>query len=143
MKRNAGFTLIELMIVTEIIAIIAAMALPNFVRARVQSNESTAAANLRTILDAQIAYNSAHNVYAPDFEALTTPTPPFLSGGDWAAARTGYVYRMEVQPGSFAAYATPQEFGQTGWRGFFIDPSGIVRSELGAEATASSTPLGG
>lgn len=141
-KRNAGFTLIELMIVTEIIGIIVAIAVPNYIRTRVQSNEAAAVANLRTMLDAQVSYHSANSTYAENFDSLTNATPPYLSGGNWEAPRNGYTYRIGGGSSTFSAQATPLEFGSTGWRGFFVDSSGIIRYQNGAEATEESSPLG-
>ena len=56
MRRNRGFSLIELLIVVGIILVIAAIAIPNLMRARIAANESAAASQLRTLNTAQIAY---------------------------------------------------------------------------------------
>ena len=60
--KNKGFTLIELMIVVAIIAIIAAIAIPNLLRSRLQSNEAAAIGNLKTIVGAQTAFAAATSV---------------------------------------------------------------------------------
>jgi prepilin-type N-terminal cleavage/methylation domain-containing protein len=139
-NRNAGFTLIELMIVVEIIAVIMAIAIPSYLRTRLQANESSAVGNLRAIMDAQTAYHGANNRYAQNFDELTDGTPPFLNG-DWDGARSGYAYRIDATPQFFTAHANPVEFGRTGWHGFLIDGSGVTRYEQGAEATAASQSL--
>lgn len=138
MKDNRGFTLIELMIVIEIIAIAAAIALPSYMRTRMQTNEAAAVSSLRVILDAETSYNTQYNEYATDITLLTDDNPPFLSGGDWTQPRNGYNYRVEGEPTNFVAMATPVEYDVTGWHGFRIDASGAIRFERGAEPTADS-----
>jgi prepilin-type N-terminal cleavage/methylation domain-containing protein len=141
MKKNTGFTLIELMIVVAIIAIIAAIAIPNLLRSRMQSNESASIGNLRTINGAEVAFHSANNQYAITFDELTTATPPFLDG-DWAAAKSGYNFVLGGTVNNFSANADPVVAGTTGNRYFFVDASGVLRFSTTGTADVSSTPLG-
>jgi prepilin-type N-terminal cleavage/methylation domain-containing protein len=140
-RKSQGFTLIELMIVVAIIAIIAAIAIPNLLRSRMQSNESAAVGNLRTIVGAQTAYQAANYEYATDFAQLTGATPPFLDG-DWAAPKSGYNYVLGGTNQNFSANANAVEYGVTGSKGFFTDASGVIRFNDGADADAASPVLG-
>ena len=140
MKQKHGFTLIELMIVVAIIAIIAAIAIPNLLRSKMQSNESAAIGNLKTIVGSQVAYHSANNAYSTDFASLTGATPPFLDG-DWSVAKSGYSYTMGGTVDDFTCNADPTTMDKTGSRGFFVDSSGTIRGADGAVADASSSPI--
>ena len=140
-NKKAGFTLIELMIVVAIIAIIAAIAIPNLLRSRIQSNESAAIGNLRTVIGAQVAYMASENAYSTDFVTLTGATPPYLEG-DWAATKSGYNFVMGGDAMNFACNANAASYGVTGGRGFFTDASGVIRFADGADADATGTPIG-
>ena len=139
--KKKGFTLIELMIVVAIIAIIAAIAIPNLLRSRMQSNESSAIGNLRTIIGAEVAYNAANSIYAITFPEMTGATPPFLDG-DWSKTKSGYNFVMGGTTQNFSANGNAATYGTTGNRGFFTDASGVIRYANGADATAAGTPIG-
>jgi len=151
--KKSGFTLIELMIVVAIIAIIAAIAIPNLLRSRMAANEASAIGSLRTISSAQIQFQAANIITsAPgsfgSFTQLFNQTPPFIDAvlGVSAPVKSGYGFVMNaVTPSSataasFTATADPLS-DNTGTRHFFVDESGLVTFNNTQTATAGDNPL--
>jgi len=133
MKNRRGFTLVEIMIVVAIIALLAAIAIPNLLRARLQANESAAQAALKTVATAEVTWRSANPDYASLAE-LGSPTtgPPYIDAVLMAGTKNGYVFSVpDVVTGSdaFVCNAVPANPNVSGVRHFCITEDGVVRAD--------------
>ena len=155
-KRSAGFSLIELLIVVAVILIIAAIAIPNFVRSRERANEASAVANLRDITTAQVVYSTTYGIgYAPALTNLggNSLTPDSTQSGLIdsvlsSGVKTGYTYTYNIIAtdinGNVQAYslnADPVSPGTTGDRHFYTDQSAVIRQNLTGSAGAGDSPI--
>lgn len=157
MRKQKGFSLIELLIVVAIILIIASIAIPNLLRARMNANEAAAVQAVRTINTAQIEYNSSYPTvgFAASLAALggTSCTPPSSTGACLidtqlaSGTKNGYAFTLSGVNGTPAAtyqiIAAPISPNQTGIKYFCSFADAVPRSSITAIATcdASVTPL--
>ncbi|MDO8603394.1 MAG: type II secretion system protein [Candidatus Omnitrophota bacterium] len=135
LRSGRGFTLVEIMIVVAIISLLAAIAIPNLLRARHNANEAAAIAALRTVSTACESFRSAQTptTYPANLAALGSATPAYIDGGLAGAtaagtAKQGYFYTYAlVNANQFTCTASPAVSGTTGTRVFFVDESGVIR----------------
>src|ERR1700722_4278890 len=153
MRRTKGFSLIELLIVVAIILIIAAIAIPSFLRSRMAANESAAVASVRTLNTAEISYNSAYPSvgYSATMAALsgTTCTPPSSAGAcliDTALAggqRSGYSFTLTNVTGTpnstYNVIATPILWNYSGIQYFCSYADAVVRVSMATISTCDNT----
>jgi type II secretory pathway pseudopilin PulG len=137
--------------------IIAAIAIPNLLRARIAANEATAVSSVRVISTACTTYESIYKQYPPSLASLG---PPSAGGSDSSIAanlidaglatgrRHGYVFSYAPVSGRYGSAANqyvlsadPITQNTTGIRHFFVDESGVIRVEKRGSASRDSPPI--
>lgn len=108
MKNQNGFTLIELMVVVAIIALLATIAIPNLMKARMQANEASAQSTLKAIASSLENYYALNNQYPDDTTSLVGATPPYLNVDYFVpTGRNGYSYIAGLGSFSYEITAVP------------------------------------
>jgi prepilin-type N-terminal cleavage/methylation domain-containing protein len=158
-RREEGFSLIELLIVVAIILIIAAMAIPSLLRARISADEASAVGSIRAIHQAEISYQTSFPTsgFAPNLASLggaapCTPSPAsaclldnsLATASPGTGSKSGYVFQATGQTpingvnSEYTAGAAPLSYNNSGVRNFCANEDGVIRFNSGAQG---STPV--
>jgi type IV pilus assembly protein PilA len=147
-NQQKGFSLIELLIVVAIILIIASIAIPNLLRAKIAANEASAVGSMRTMNTASVAYSITYGNYPPSISSLGPSSTPSSTTADLidsvlaTGTKSGYSFAWSAGASnqSYAITATPVS-GTTGFRSFYTNQTGVIRASVSGTATAASSPL--
>ncbi|MFH1621914.1 MAG: DUF4190 domain-containing protein [Candidatus Omnitrophota bacterium] len=120
------------LIMLPIIAMLAAIAIPNLLRARHNANEAGAIYNMKVISTAAQSYNAVNDRFPENISELAYADPPYINKELASGAQYGYIFTIvdTNSDNAFLATAIPKEKGVTGTRSFCATDDGVIKQDL-------------
>jgi prepilin-type N-terminal cleavage/methylation domain-containing protein len=129
MKKTA-FTLIEVMFVVTLIAILATLAIPGIMQAKMNANQASAKSTLKGFSGALEQYMLTNGGYPTDINLVVGPNPPYYPENIIGQIRNGYTYGMdELNASTYAVWAAPIACRKTGSKRFVASPGNVISEE--------------
>ena len=126
-SNQQGFTLVEIMIVVAIIALLAAIAIPNLLRAKISANDALAKATIRSLSTASESFATANSGnYPGTITSLTGATPAYVNTAYCATTVSGYNYVCTMTSSTYTFAAVPVTVGTSGTTTYTITTGGIL-----------------
>ena len=128
-KFQRAFTLAEILIVVAVIALIAAIAIPNMVKARALANDSMAESTLTAVAKVMEQYRVSHDSYPTEMSDLTNVPPPYLNKDYSSGTYYGFSFVSTLGAGGYSLQANPVTPGVTGTKAYTVTTGGKISEE--------------
>ncbi|MEK7270461.1 MAG: prepilin-type N-terminal cleavage/methylation domain-containing protein [Planctomycetota bacterium] len=145
MGNRRGFTLTELMVVSTTTALLATLSIPSILASKLAANEASTITSLKMLATAEEQFRvSSGTAGYGTLQELSASNPRYIEEPLGNGKKSGYLFVLTLgtpADSHWFAQANPMKSGKTGNRHFFIDASGLIRTNPRGPATSADSPI--